>query len=212
MGFRIVRKTVEQTHPIQLERPVLRIKTRTPRGLDFDIETINGSFDDPSWSVNFITCVAWSWLDEDEAHSEIATEAGIFTKPQRRAKMLKKLVDEIRKADFVTGHNLLRFDLLHINAECMRLGLETLPPLVVQDTMRITRAKGFKKGQDNIGTVLGLEEEKEAMNWAQWWKEYGKTGWPGIRSRAETDVLMHKSLRIEMLKAGMLKPPVRWRP
>lgn len=185
---------------------------RKLRILDFDVETIAAGFADPNWVPQKITCVAWSWVGEDKVESRICGTKGLFAETKWRAAMLTSLLKEIRKADMVTGHNLIRFDLPVINSECMRLGLDPLPELLVQDTMALVRTKGFKKGQDNIGQLLEVPIEKQAMSWQQWQDGYEEPDWKTIRSRCETDVLMHKLMREKMLERGWLKPPRRWKP
>lgn len=186
------------------ERPPERI-------LDFDCETVAAGFADPDWVPQKITCVAWSWVGSDEVESRVCGPTGIYGKPQRRKKMLAALLREIEKADMLTGHNIIRFDLPVINAEAMRLGLEPIRKAFVQDTMRLTRAKGFKKGQDVLGTLYGTQTDKLALNWQNWQDGYDEAGWETIRKRAETDVLQHKQLRLELLERGLLRSPTVWR-
>ena len=181
------------------------------RILDFDIETVAAGFADPQWVPQKITCVAWSWVGSDDVQSRIATAQGLFGLPNRRKEMLAELLAQVEQADMLTGHNLLRFDIPVINAECMRLGLPVIRRALVQDTMRVWRSKGFKKGQDNIGRMLKLREEKMPLDWQAWQDAYDEKGWKTIRDRAESDVVQHKVMRIEMIKRDLLKPPARYR-
>jgi DNA polymerase elongation subunit (family B) len=182
------------------------------RILDFDIETVAAGFADPEWVPQKITCVAWSWVDSDEVESAVCGPAGIFGRPSRRAKMLKPLLAALDEAAMVTGHNILRFDLPVIQAEVMRLGLPNLPRLRVQDTIRLPRSKGFKKGQDNLETLFETQQKKLALNWQEWQDAYDEDGWQTIRDRAETDVAGHKQIRLELLERGYLKEPMTWNP
>lgn len=181
------------------------------RILDFDIETVAAGFADPDWVPQKITCVAWSWIGEDGVKSTIATSEGLFSRPERRRKMLEPLLEEIRKADMVTGHNLLRFDLPVLAAECMRLGLPLVGRKLVQDTMRFKRTKGFKKGQDNLITLTKTPIAKIPLSWQEWQEAYEEKGWAGIKERCETDVLGHKILRERLLERKWLRDPVWWR-
>jgi DNA polymerase elongation subunit (family B) len=185
--------------------------TKTLKILDFDVETVAAGFADPNWVPQKITCVAWSWIGEEKVESRVCGPMGLFGKPELRTKMLKPLMDAINEADMLTGHNIIRFDLPVINSECMRLGLPVVPTKLVQDTMRLMRSKGFKKGQDNIGRMLKLSEEKQAMDWQQWQDAYDEAGWAGIRSRCETDIIQHKTMRVELLELGLLKTPTLWK-
>ena len=181
------------------------------RILDFDVETVAAGFADPEWVPQKITCVAWSWIGTDTVESRICGVDGLFGKPAKRARMLRELLDQIRAADVVTGHNIARFDLPIINAECMRLGLEPVRSVRVEDTIRIVRAKGFKKGQDALGHLLRTDEEKLPLDWQQWQDGYSEAGWETIRRRCESDVIQHKQLRDEMRRRGWLKPTRTWR-
>jgi hypothetical protein len=200
------------------DRPVVRlpsvelgVREATARVLDFDIETVAAGFADPNWVPQKITCVAWSWVGSDRVESRICGPLGFFGKPGYRRMMLMPLLEEIAKADMVTGHNLERFDLPVINAECMRLDLEPISNVLVQDTMRVYRAKGFKKGQDNLGRLFRIENEKLSLDWQAWQDAYDEDGWETVRQRAESDVAMHKEMRLEMLRRDLLKPPRPWR-
>lgn len=200
------------------DRPVIRlpsvelgVREAPARILDFDVETVAAGFADPDWVPQKITCVAWSWIGSDRVESRICGPFGIFGQPGHRRIMLMSLLEQIRAADMVTGHNLERFDLPVINAECMRLGLGPIKSVFVQDTMRVFRAKGFKKGQDNLGRLLKIENEKLALDWQAWQDGYDEKGWETIRRRAESDVLMHKEMRAEMIRRDLLKPPRTWR-
>ncbi len=178
--------------------------------LDFDIETVAAGFADPDWVPQKITCVAWSWIGSGVAESRVCGPSGIFGNPSRRARMLKPLLAAIAEADMVTGHNIERFDLPIINAEAMRLGLEPVRSVLVQDTIRTVRAKGFKKGQDVLGRLHRIPSEKLALDWQAWQDAYDEPGWPTVRARAESDVLMHGELRAKMIAAGHVRAPRKW--
>jgi DNA polymerase III epsilon subunit-like protein len=181
------------------------------RVLDFDVETVAAGFADPDWVPQKITCVAWSWIGEETVESRVCGAQGLFGDSKRRAKMLAVLLEEIDKADMVTGHNIERFDLPVINAECMRLGLDPIESVRTQDTMRVFRSKGFKKGQDNLGRLFGTTTEKFALDWQAWQDGYDEKDWKTIRHRAESDVVMHKQMRAAMIERDILKPPRDWR-
>lgn len=187
------------------------MRTVTPRTLDFDLETIAAGFADPQWVPQKITCVAWSWIGSDEIDSRVCGVEGIYNRDVRR-NMLLPFLEALGEADMVTGHNLLRFDLPILNAECMRLDLSTLKPVKVQDTMRFSRTKGFKKGQDNLAGLLQTMERKLSLDWQQWEDAYEESDWGTIRERAVSDVRMHKQMRVKMIKRGWLKNPIMWNP
>ena len=185
---------------------------RPLRILDFDCETVAAGFADPDWVPQKITCVAWGWVGSSRVDVKVCGPSGLFGNPARRARMLKPFLADLRRADMVTGHNILRFDLPIVNAECLRLGLDPLPRLLVQDTIRVVRTKGFKKGQDNIGRLLRLSEKKLALDWQAWQDGYDEPGWETIKARAAGDVRQHKRMREEMIARGWLREPVRFVP
>lgn len=183
-----------------------------PKILDFDVETVAAGFADPNWVPQKITCVAWSWMGEDKVHSRVSGADGLYGSPHKRKRMLEALVDEIKRADVVTGHNLIRFDLPVINAECLRLGMPSLPSLRVHDTMNLVRTKGFKKGQDNLIQLLDLPIKKLPLSWQEWQYAYEGTGWRTIVERCESDVLGHKMLYQKMSELGWLRGEKKWKP
>ena len=99
-----------------------------------------------------------------------------------------------------------------INAECLRLGLGLLLAVRVQDTMRIVKTKGFKKGQDNLSELLNLADRKLSLSWQGWEDAYAEPGWPTVRERCVSDVRQHMRLREAMLQAGWSRGSVTWRP
>lgn len=190
--------------PTQLTAPPKKI-------LDFDIETVAAGFADPAWVPQKITCVAWSWVGSDRVESCICGAEGLFGNPERRTAMLERLLDEIKQADILTGHNIDRFDLPVINAECMRLGLKPLRHVTTQDTMRLVRAKGFKKGLDNLAQLQKTPGEKLSLSWQQWQEAYDEPDWKTVRLRCEGDVLLHKQVRLHLLQGKLLRAPRIWR-
>lgn len=189
---------------------VARVEERI---LDFDIETVAAGFADPQWVPQKVTCVAWSWVGSDEVEAlTCGGSAGLYEKPERRARMLARFRRVFDEATMVTGHNLLRFDLPVLNADLIRLGLPPLGPVRVQDTMRIVRTKGLKKGLDNLSGMLKTLAKKEAKDWQEWEDAYAVPGWPEVISRARSDVALHKEVRAAMLERGLVRAPITWRP
>ena len=174
------------------------------RILDWDVETIAAGFADPNWVPQFITVVAWSWVGSDEVHAH--------TRLGSRDEMLKEIRHLVSSADMVTGHNMLRFDLPILQSELLRNGFASLPPVLVQDTIKLVKTKGFKKGQDNLSTLLRVPAGKMALSWQEWQDAYDEEDWQTVVDRCKGDVVQHKLMRAEMLERGWLKPPVLWKP
>lgn len=196
------------TWTLESHRPRLteRFRTSSPqalRTLDWDIEARAAGYGDPQWVPQRVTAIAWSWCDSDEI--QVRTLLDGFSG------MVEPFLVDYADAGMVTGHNLLRFDLPVLNADLLRNGYPSLRSCRVQDTMRIVKTKGLKKGQDNLSTLL-TDESKLAMNWQEWENAYEEPGWPTVIERVVSDVRGHKALRAEMLRRGWLKPAVTWRP
>lgn len=185
-------------------------RPRPQRILDFDLETLAAGFADPNWVPQKIMCAAWGWLgDNSTPESRICGPTGFFKEAPRK-RMLSPLLAAIEEADMLIGHNIVRFDLPILNAECLRLGLGPLKPKLVHDTMNLVKTKGFRKGQDVLSGVLGVVSEKQAMNWHQWQEAYAENGWKYIKSRCVGDVIQHKEMYASI--KPWLKPPKMWKP
>jgi hypothetical protein len=148
--------------------------------------------------------MAWSWCDAE--HVFYATLLDGFEY------MMDSFLEAYDEADMVTGHNVIRFDLVVIQAELMRHDYPSLGAKKVQDTIRIRRTKGFKKGQDNLLTLLRVPEQKMALNWQQWQDAYEESDWATVIERVTSDVRGHKLLRAEMLARGWLRAGRVWKP
>ena len=183
---------------------------RDAKILDFDIEALAAGYADPAWVPDKITCCAWSWVGSDKVEATICDKEGFFSR-KRRAKMLTPLIAAMNEADILTGHNILRYDLPVIQAECFRLGLPPVGPFLVQDTILMRKTKGFKKGQDNLGKLLDSLQQKESMDWEAWDQAYEEHGWAKVISRCKTDVIQHKQIREEMIARGWLRPLRAWK-
>lgn len=173
--------------------------------LDFDLETVAAGFADPNWVPQKITCAAWSYVGSDRVDSLVCGPLGLYTEPAARESVVLAVAYAVRHADIVTGHNIARFDLPVLNSELMRFGHEPIRSLTIQDTIRVPRAKGFKKGQDNLARMLKVRDEKLPLDWQAWEDAYAEPGWPTVRRRCETDVVQHKQLRAELLARDLLK-------
>jgi hypothetical protein len=174
------------------------------RFLDFDIECIAAGFGDPSFVPKKVTAIAWSWCDEE--HVSWATRL------EGADAMFERFVMAYNEADVVTGHNIIRFDLPTLNADLMRAGFAPLGPKLAQDTIRIVKTNGFKKGQDNLSTLLFNPIQKMPLNWQEWQDAYEESDWRTVVDRCVSDVKGHKILRERMLDLGWLKPATIWKP
>jgi len=179
--------------------------------LDFDIETVAAGFADPEWVPQTVTAWAWCWVGTTNINVDALAVADFYDLDARR-RFLEPLVAAIRQADMVTGHNILRFDLPVLNADAMRVGLPPLDPVLAQDTIRLPKTKGFKKGQDVLSGLLGVEDEKLPLNWHQWACGYAEPSHASIRERVAGDVRQHMQMRERMKERGWLTAPRMWKP
>jgi len=77
-------------------------------------------------------CVAWKVYGTKRV--EFASEWG-----DGRETMLRRVWEVVDKADYITGHNVERFDLRHLNTEWAELGLTAPAPPKVIDTLKEAR-------------------------------------------------------------------------
>lgn len=182
----------------------------THRVLDFDVETVAAGYADPQWVPHTVTAWAYAWVDGDVVVD--ALPPAYFYDLAARRDFMQPLLVAIGQADVLTGHNIVRFDLPVVNAECLRLNLKPLAGKLVQDTIRLPKSKGFKKGQDNLGHVFGVREEKLPLSWAEWAAAYAEPDLATVKERCASDVRMHVALRAAMLERGVLGAPRPWRP
>jgi hypothetical protein len=174
------------------------------------LETLAAGYADPAWVPDKITVAAWSWVGDDQVFCLTTGKDGFFSK-RIRGERLAPLLKALRSADVLTGHNILRFDLPVLNAECLRCGLEPLRQISVQDTIKLPRTKGFKKGQDDLSRAFGVKLKKKGLTWTEWDEAYEEDGWPKAVDRCVSDVRQHKELRAKLLDRGVLRERT-WRP
>lgn len=181
------------------------------RVLDFDLETVAAGFADPDWVPQTVTAWAACWTDTAEIRVEALPPAAFYDLDARR-RFLEPLVELVREAGVVTGHNVLRFDLPVLQADVMRVGLPSLPSVLVQDTIRLPRSKGFKKGQDVLAALLDVDAEKLPLHWGAWAAAYAEDTLDTVKARVVGDVRQHMQLREAMRDRGWLTAPRVWKP
>lgn len=198
--------TASSTPPSRLARPSDERLTV----IDFDIETLAGGYGEPDWVTDIITAFAYKPVDGGDLVCETLPIAHLFDNDAKRA-FLAPLLEVLRSASVLTGHNIRRFDLRVINTSAVRLELEPIRRTFTHDTMRINvQTKGLKKGQDNWSTRLKVMEKK-AMNFEEWAVAYGESDHAMVRERVSSDVLSHIQIREKLLKRGLLPAPRLWR-
>lgn len=194
-----------------------------PKRLVYDVETYATGFADPAWVPQVVTCIAWKWLDEPEGPFSIAHVSA--TEDYRRGgtpmahldpyairMMMADFIPSYMEADEVITYNGARFDQPILNAMMWYVGGKPLAPTTVVDLHQFGKVKGMKKGLDNIAVSLGVAEEKQAMNHAEWQAAYLEPGWGTIRSRAVSDVLLTEAVYHAVKERGWLRPAKGWKP
>lgn len=209
-------RSEERLHPERLRptwtqarpRPLsTRLRTSSPhpqRILDWDLESRAIGFADPEWVPQEVTAIAWSWIGDEHVSYATLLDGADY--------MFGCFLDAYKQADMITGHNVIRFDLRVLQADLLRCGFPKLTPIKVQDTIRIVKTKGFKKGQDNISVLLHNPLQKMQLNWQEWHEAYEESDWRTVVERVVADVRQHKIMRAQMIERGWLRPSVMWSP
>ena len=195
----------------------MRSQTVRPlRVLAFDFEALATGYADPAWVPQVTTVISSSWLDEEYIETLAVCD---FTKSQMphiqkdaQREMLGIFLEQYEQADVVSFHNGLRFDQPVLNGMCWWTGLPKISAKLATDTIRLGKVKGVKKGQDNIGVLLGVPVHKLSLNHEEWVDAYAEPGWPIVKERCRSDVEQHKLIRARMLELGWLDGARLWRP
>lgn len=124
-------------------------KRREIKTLIVDIERLPGSATVPFWSLNDYKgrrigyqhvvewprtiCAAWRWYGEKKIHFAAEWEDG---GPEGFATALRDAMDE---ADIISGHNVARFDIKHLNSLFRDHGLRIPAKTKVVDTLQVAR-------------------------------------------------------------------------
>lgn len=169
---------------------------------------------DPNWVPHHITAYAYEWVTGPrKGFSFVKTlPAKSLYDDEAKVDFILPLVAAIDGADVLTGHNIIRYDLPVLNAECIRLGLSPLPPKMVQDTIRLPKTKGFKKGQDNMADLFEVASKKLPLNHTEWMQAYADPHMAAVKDRVRGDVTQHIALREEMRVRRLLMTPKIWQP
>lgn len=193
---------------------------RGARILDFDIETRPLSFLGNDYTTDEVTAIAAGWADSKrisvwclgfrcqhpgcgEVHNGVSNE-----------EMLEGFRALYDKADMVTGHFILGFDLPKLNGQYLEFGLEPLHDKMVHDTkVHLKKRNGLSVSQENLALTLGIEAPKVQMDTPKW-REANRLSRKGLKlthTRVRGDVYQHKQMREELLRRRWLKPPQMWK-
>ena len=191
-------------------------RVRGLRTLAFDFEALATGYADPAWVPQVTTVISYSWVGEDVVTTLAVCDYSKSQMPHidkaAQARMLTDFLRAYDEADIVSFHNGRRYDQPVLAGMCWWTGLPPIRAKLTTDTIDLGRVKGVKKGQDNIGILLGVPVHKLALNHEQWVAAYAEKGWPVVKERCSSDVVQHKLIRSEMEARGWLKPPRLWKP
>jgi hypothetical protein len=176
--------------------------------LDFDLENRPLSYLGSDFTTAEVTAIAWAWADDPKRVTvRLLGE-------QDLPSILREFVDVFAKADMVTGHFITGHDLPMINGALMECRMPPLPDVMVCDTKtHLIRSKGLSLSQESLGAMFRLDAQKVSMNQIKWRAANRLTaaGLAEVRKRVVGDVRQHIQLRKELLAAGYLAGPKKWR-
>lgn len=199
-----------------------RISSTLKKLLVYDLETYATGFADPNWVPQVITCVAWKWLDSPGGPVSVPESRVVIDyapggvmphlHPKGIREMILPFLEAFDEADTVITYNGLRFDNPVLNGTMYYIGLPPIGAKSTYDLHDFGKTKGVKKGLDNTAKHLGVAEEKLSLNHAQWTEGYLEPGWPTIKARAKSDVVLTEEVFYAKKDLGWLKPPRMWKP
>lgn len=209
MKLRIRPRTIAAPTVAHVRVPpvALRLRSRPLRVLDFDLENRPLSYLGSDFTTSEVTAIAWAWDGDTEVQVRLLGE-------QSLRDILTEFVDVFRSADLVTGHYITGHDLPMLNGALMECRMAPLPDVLVSDTKtHLIRSKGLSLSQESLGAMFRLDRQKVTMNQAKWRaaNRLTREGLAEVRKRVTGDVLQHLDLRRELVAAGYLCPPKKWR-
>lgn len=181
------------------------------RTLSLDIETLAAGYADPSWVSHTVTAWAYKWVGGDRVYVDALPIKDLYDLDARRD-FISPFLAVLESADVLTFHNGVRFDLPVLAAETLKLRLPGLLPMLVQDTIRVGRVKGTRKGLDNLAVTYGVEIKKKSLNWAEWQVAYAEKDLATVKERVSSDVELQLAVREELRRDGRLQSPRLWKP
>lgn len=190
------------------------IKTIGGRVLHFDCEARPLSFWYETQPTTDLTAIASAWADDIEGTLHTDLMGPTWTE-RKYKKMLQCFVERYNEADVVTAHYGIKFDLPLINGALIEMGMPILTEKYISDTKQHIVKYGFiPKTQEHVSGMMRTMNPKEHMTQADWRRANRLTpqGMEETRRRVEGDVKQHYEMRQELIKRGLLSPPVLWTP
>ncbi len=188
--------------------------------VDFDFESKPAWFwyDKPTALITSVSYMAV--LDGKPDHDSLTTTVAPYDSREAYTAWIRDVANVLISADLLTGHNIDRFDLPLLQAQCIRMGLPSLPALMTQDTMRLPKRRDMSASQESLINYaalkatcpIGMPIYKHHLSIPEW--EDAVLGWDGdvLIERPSSDVHGHVHLREVLIEKGYLAAPKAWRP
>jgi hypothetical protein len=193
---------------IDLKPATVTVTHRPLRVLDFDVEARPLHWISGDYVSKEITAIAWAWTNHpDDVTCYLLGETDSVT-------MLTAFLAAYTEADLVTGHYIRGYDLPMVNGALTEYQLPSLGDKLSHDTkIDLVRRAGLSGSQENIGAMLGLENEKVKMDQRKWRSANRLTpeGLIEVKKRVVGDVTQHIEMRRRLMELGYLGPPVLWK-
>lgn len=167
------------------------------RILDLDLESVPGFWWYEEKCTDLLHTLAWAWHDDPknvrcEQVRWSRTEGMHF--PPRAFEAFRK---DVERADILTAHNIVRFDIPMLNAHADRTRVPRIQwPMVVDTLQLIKNSKGASRSQEALADRYDLGEKKFKVALGTW--EKSARGHPEamaiVAERCISDVKSHIQL------------------
>lgn len=195
----------------------LHVVRKPMKILDFDTECRPMHYSE--WRPESqITAYAFGWFHQQQADGSGLIQYDVLEQNlANEAWMLERFLKYYDEADMIVGHYIRKHDLPLINDHCVRLGFKPIserPSKLIQDTkVDFVSVKAMGLSQDNLATMLHLDDKKHHMTGAQWREANSLQGHRSTEltvDRVVGDVRQNMALYKALRERGALRPPSGW--
>lgn len=195
----------------------MRVEERQPRNLRvlcFDTECRPMHYFE--WRPESqITAYGWSWLQRGKPQTGVAFSV-LEQDLSNEEDMLREFLVYYDQADVVMGHYIRKHDLPLINDHCVRFGItpisERQPKWTIDTKLDFVQVKALGLSQDNLATMLQLDNAKHHMTGADWRRANTLVpmGQESSITRVTGDVRQNMELYWALQQRSALRPMKRW--
>jgi len=191
----------------------VKVRSTPLRVLDWDIENMPVTYYAPDYPTALVTAIAWAFVDTPR---DISVRA--ITDPRDLDEyvwMLAGFKEAYDAADIVTGHYILKHDLPIVNGALIEMGMESLGPKLASDTkMHLVKYSALPKNQEFLEAIFKTTQQKLLLTQYDWRRanRFLPDGVEIAKKRVVSDVRGHMQMRRQLVKRGLLKAPVLWKP